>query len=217
MRIVLISASPRKEKSQTLVLAREVLRGCIGPDEPEIIHLSEYRLEFCQHCEKCHEKILQCPIRDDVYPILEKLLNADGIILATPNYIDQVTALLKALLDRSSHFIHCQRLIGKYIAGVVSSGSGRDKGVLDYLKHYSNVCGAQFAGGVSSAVPVGEAKKAEAFKLGESLKTAIREKKLFPDQAEVIDAGRKHFRQVMEKRKDEWREEYQYWKDKGWL
>ncbi|MDD5746451.1 MAG: flavodoxin family protein [Candidatus Omnitrophica bacterium] len=217
MKIVLIASSPRKEKSQTLVLAKEVLRGCAGPEEPEVIHLCDYRMEFCQHCEKCHEKILQCPIQDDVFPILDKLLKADGIILASPNYINQVTASLKTLFDRSTHFIHCQRLLGKYIAGVVSSGSGRDKEVLDYLKYYSHICGAQFVGGVDAAVPVSDAKKAGAFKLGTALKSAIQEKRAFPDQLKSIEAAKTHFKPVMEKRKDEWAEEYKYWKDKGWL
>jgi len=128
MKILLLSSSPHKEKSQTYLLAKEVLRGCGKTGiESEIIHLCDLKIEFCHHCEACHKKILSCPIRDDVRSILKKMLEAEGIILATPNYINQVTASMKAFFDRSSHFIHCKRLLGKYIAGVVSSGSGQDK------------------------------------------------------------------------------------------
>ena len=217
MKILLISSSPRKEKSQTLLLAKEVLRGCADSVESEIMHLSDYKIEFCQHCEKCHEKILQCPLKDDVHLILEKMLDAEGIILVSPNYINQVTASMKALFDRSSHFIHCKRLLGKYIAGVVSSGSGRDREVLDYIKYYSLTCGAQYAGGVSSNVPISDEKKEEAFNLGKSLSVVIKDKRLFPDQIKIIEAAKVHFKRIMEKRKDEWLEEYLYWKDKGWL
>jgi len=217
MKILLISSSPHKEKSQTFLLAKEVLRGCANSVESEIIHLFNLRIEFCRHCEKCHEKILLCPIKDDVHLILEKMLDAEGIILASPNYINQVTASMKALFDRSSHFIHCKRLLSKYIAGVVSSGSGRDREVLDYIKYYSNACGAQYAGGASSSVPISDEKKEEAFNLGKSLSTVIKDKRLFPDQIEIIEAAKMHFKRIVEKRKDEWLEEYRYWKDRGWL
>jgi multimeric flavodoxin WrbA len=217
MKILIISASPHKEKSQTLILAKEILKGCGDQAESEIIHLSDHSIGFCRHCEACHIRILKCPIKDDVNMILEKMLAADGIILASPNYINQVTAAMKALFDRSAHFIHCKRLLGKYIAGAVSSGSGRDKEVLDYIAYYGHTCGAQYAGGVSSVVPVGDGKKKEAFELGKALSSAIKAKKIFPDQIKTIEAAKAHFKTVMEKRKDEWLEEYQYWKAKGWL
>jgi len=70
-----------------------------------------------------------------VASILEKMLDAEGIILASPNYINQVTASMKALFDRSSHFIHCKRLLDKYVAGVVSSGSGQDTASLAIISY----------------------------------------------------------------------------------
>lgn len=97
MNLLVISSSPRKNKSQTFFL----LCDCI--------------IEFCKHCERCHTS-------------------------------------MKALFDRSCHFIHCKRLTGKYIAGIVSSGSGKDNPVINYMKHYALTCGAQFAGGISSKV-----------------------------------------------------------------
>ena len=217
MKILLISSSPHKERSQTFLLAKEVLRGYTDSAESEVVHLCDCRIEFCRHCEACHKKILHCPIKDGVWSILEKMLDAEGIILASPNYINQVTASMKALFDRSSHFIHCKRLLGKYIIGVVSSGSGQDKEVLDYIKHYSHTCGAQYAGGLSSRAPISDEKKEEAFNLGRSLTAAIKDKRLFPDQIKIIEAGKEHFKRIMEMRKDEWIEEYRYWENKGWL
>jgi multimeric flavodoxin WrbA len=145
------------------------------------------------------------------------MLEADGIILASPNYINQVTASMKALFDRSSHFIHCKRLLGKYIVGVVSSGSGHDKSVLDYIKYYSNTCGAQYAGGVSCRVPLNEDKKSEARKLGKSFQAALKDKKVWPEERKSIQAGQEHFKGIMTRRKDTWTDEYHYWQDKGWL
>lgn len=218
MKVLLISCSPHKEKGRTFVLAKEVLRGLAQEGvDTEVIHLDDLKMFFCRHCEACHRNILHCSAKDDVGLILKKMLEADGIILASPNYINQVTASMKALFDRSAHFIHCKRLLDKYIAGVVSSGSGQDKEVLDYLKFYAHTCGAQYSGGVSSAAHAVEAKKEEAFKLGEKLALDIKEKKAYPEQLEIIEKGRQHFRQIIEARKKEWEGEYRYWQDKGWL
>jgi len=217
MKILLISASPRKGKSQSFMLAKEVLKGLPGSAKVQTIHLCNYDIKFCQNLEKCHKKILHCPVKDDVHVLLKKMLDADGIILVSPNYINQVTASMKALLDRASHFIHCKRLMSKYIAGVVASGSGQDDAVLDYIKYYSHTCGAQYVGGVSSSRPVSDKTKKKAIELGKSLSTAIKTKRSFPDQIKIIKANMAHFKPIMEIRKNDWSGEYKYWKDKGWL
>jgi multimeric flavodoxin WrbA len=199
-------------------LAKDVLTGLLqeGADI-ETIHLYDFRVFFCKHCEQCHKKILHCPLPDDVHVILKKMLEADGIIFASPNYINQVTASMKALFDRSAHFIHCKRLLGKYIAGVVSSGSGQDKDVLEYIKYYAHTCGAQYSGGVSSARQAVEEKKEEAYQLGKKLAQDIMDRRIFTDQMKIVEAGKEHFKKIMQIRKDEWQEEYKYWQDKGWL
>lgn len=219
MRILLISSSPHKVKSQTFILAKEVLNGCSCYEgiDCEVMHLCGLKIEFCKHCEACHKKILSCPIKDDTHMILQKMIEADGIIIASPNYINQVTASMKALFERGSHFIHCKRLLDKYIVGVVSSGSGRDEDVLGYIKYYSNICGAQYAGGVSSVAAVSKQKLEEAFKLGKKLFLDIKEKKEFSGQKKDIERGRQYFKKIIEMRKNDWVEEYQYWQRKGWV
>ncbi|MFH2137277.1 MAG: flavodoxin family protein [Candidatus Omnitrophota bacterium] len=217
MKILLISSSPRKEKSQTLLLAKEALKGFSSSVKTEVIHLCDYDIEFCRHCEACHKKIMQCPIKDDVNMILEKILEAEGIIFASPNYINQITASMKALWDRAAHFIHCSRFLGKYVAAIVSSGSGQDQVVLDYIRYYSNTCGALYSGGVSSRVPLRKEKMEEALRLGKKLILDIQEKKEFPEQAKAIEAFKEHFKHVIQIRKDDWAEEYQYWLNKGWI
>jgi multimeric flavodoxin WrbA len=217
MHILLISSSPHKERSQTFLLAKEVLKGLPSSVKIEIIHLCDYKIEFCRHCESCHRKIMCCPINDDVHMILEKMLKAEGIIFASPNYINQITASMKALWDRAAHFIHCRRFLGKYVAGVVSSGSGQDKVVLDYIQYYANTCGALYTGGVSSGVPINKEKMDGALNLGNKLMLDIQENRVFPEQLKAIEEFRKHFKNVIEMRKDDWVEEYQYWLNKRWL
>ncbi len=218
MKILLISSSPRKEKSQTFLLAKEVLRGCGGKNtESKIVHLCDLKITFCRHCESCHRKILHCPIKDDVHVVIQKMLEADGIILASPNYINQVTGSMKTLFDRTSHFIHCKRLLDKYIVAVVTSGSGQDLEVLDYIKYYAHTCGTQYSGGVSSCAYKVRGKLEEASRLGKRLAADIEKKKVFPGQMRIIETDKEHFKKIIRLRKDDWKEEYYYWQQKGWL
>ena len=218
MKALLISTSPHKEKSNTFVLAQGVLNSLSDEGvDPEIIHLSEHHISFCQHCEECHKQILRCSIKDSIPLIMNKMLAADGIILASPNYINQVTASMKALFDRSSHFIHCQRLLGKYIVAVVTSGSGQDKDVLDYIKYYAHICGAQYSGDVSSAAYAVKQKGEDANQLGKKLAQDIKEKRIFADQMKIIETAKENFKRIIQLRKDAWKDEYRYWIAKGWL
>lgn len=217
MHILLVSSSPRKEKSQTFLLAKEAVKGFSGSVTTGILHLSDLKIGFCRHCESCHKRIMDCPVHDDVRMILEKMLEAEGLIFASPNYIDQVTASMKALWERAGHFIHCRRFLGKYVAGVVTSGGGQDTAVLDYIRYYANICAAQYAGGISSRAPINGQKAKEAFNLGNKLLSDIREKKDFPEQIKAIEEFKGHFKNIIQTRKDDWVEEYQYWLKKGWL
>ena len=81
MKVLLISSSPHKEKSSTFLLANEVLRGLKEEGIVcEALHLDDFRVFFCKHCEDCHKKILYCSLKDDVNMILQKMLSADGIV-----------------------------------------------------------------------------------------------------------------------------------------
>ena len=218
MKVLGISASPRKDKSNTLILLKEAFSG-IGKKgyQTELVHLCDLKIAFCRHCESCHKKMMDCPIKDDAHLLLKKMLENDGIIFASPVYINQITGYLKTFFDRSSHFIHCLRLLGKYTGAVATSGGGSQGMVLDYLEHFSTICGAQYVGGVCTAVPVTEEIREKAMKMGEFLAEAIKNKRVFPEQMKVIRSHRNYFGRIIEAHKEDWSGEYKYWKEMNWL
>jgi multimeric flavodoxin WrbA len=218
MKVLGISASPRRNRSNTLLLLKQALadtekRGL----QTEVVHLCDLKIEFCRHCETCHKRIMDCPIQDDANLLIGKILESEGIIFASPVYIDHITGYLKTFFDRSTHFIHCLRLLGKYTAAVATSGGGPHGMVLDYLKYFSLICGAQYVGGVSTRVPVAEEIKELAQKLGENLSAAMKSKKEFPGQMQEIQSRRRYFKKIIEAHKEEWSGEYHYWEEMGWL
>ncbi len=217
MKILAICGSPRGKNSQTKALAAEVLKAARAQGaDVDMVDLSEAQIEFCRACEACHQKP-GCVLHDDANTILANVLNADGLVLASPVYLNQVTAQLKTVLDRSSHFVHCMRLIGKYLAVVTTSGGGGGAQVQAYLKHYGNTVGAQCVGGVDARSPLKPADVAAATALGKALVTAIQTKQQYPDQIQKIELQKQYFRKLITLRKDDWPYEYQFWSNQDWL
>ena len=99
MKVLGISASPKGKESQTLRLVVGVLDGAeVEGAETELIDVCDYDLEFCTACGTCYAKG-ECIHTDDYGEIFGKILDADGIVLGSPNYIDSVTAQLKVLQE----------------------------------------------------------------------------------------------------------------------
>ena len=70
--------------------------------ETELITLAGKEIKPCDACRVCRQTG-KCHINDDLPPILEKMLEADGIILATPVYYGSASPQIKALIDRSGY------------------------------------------------------------------------------------------------------------------
>ena len=217
MKVLAICGSPRGSKSQTRILAEAVLVGAKTKGaEVECVDLGTAKLGFCRACEVCHQGP-DCALNDDGRQILHQMLRADAMVLATPVYLNQVTAQMKAILDRTSHFVHCLRLTGKYLAAVTTSGGGGGTDVAAYLKGYAVTVGAQFVGSVDARAPLHESNFVAARELGAMIVAAIQEKRSYPEQVRAIEAQRKRFGQIVAFHKDHWPYEYKYWQDKGWL
>ena len=217
MKILGICGSPRGNKSQTRAMLDALLAGAKAKGaEVECVDLGKVRIGFCQACEACH-KGPDCVLNDDGRLILQRMLEADGIVLASPVYLDHVTAQMKALLDRTSHFIHCLRLTGKYMAALTTSGGGGGEATMAFMKRYAVMVGAQFAGSVDARVPLKDADFESAKDLGVSLVRAISSKQTWPEQMEAIEAQQLRFRNLIAFHKDQWPYEYRYWHDKGWM
>jgi len=194
------------------VLATAKIRGA----NTELVDLSHAHIGFCQACETCHTGP-DCVLNDDGGTILQKILDADGVVLASPVYLNQVTAQMKALLDRTSHFVHCLRLLGKYAAGVTTSGGGGGADVHAFLRRYAVTVGMQWVGEVDARIPLKAADDAAAASLGEALVAAIEKHTVYPDQEQIIEEQKRHFSRIITYHRDQWPFEHSYWKEKGWL
>lgn len=100
-KVVLISASARiRGNSDTL--CDEFMRGATDSGHiAEKITLLHKNYKGCFGCGVCKTNGGTCIQKDDVPEILEKLKNADVIVLATPVYFYSMNGQLKLFLDRT--------------------------------------------------------------------------------------------------------------------
>jgi multimeric flavodoxin WrbA len=96
MNIMHISGSPRKKSNTDYLL--KYLQSLIGG---EFIKLTDYKIEPCIACWACIKSSV-CMIDDDMTKVLIPiLLKADVIVLGSPVYFNNVSAQLKAFMDRT--------------------------------------------------------------------------------------------------------------------
>jgi multimeric flavodoxin WrbA len=103
MKVVAFNGSPRKE-GNTATLIRHVLDELENEGiKTEIVQIGGKSIHGCIACGKCVEnKDRKCVIDNDIVnDCIEKMLQADGIILASPTYFADLTPELKALIDRA--------------------------------------------------------------------------------------------------------------------
>ena len=220
MKIVALCGSPRGSESATLRLTQELLNGAMAAGaDVELVDVTKINVAYCRGCGACHI-VGTCVLKDDFEDVREKLLACDGLVLASPNYFNSITAQLKTALDRLSGEIHCQEFLGKYGCAVATAGGPESDVVNDYLDEVLLRLGCSTVGsvGASPAMPGSMDKTLEeAQALGKELVKAIAEKREYPEQEPSHAAMLERFKMLIGFNKDVWRHEYEYFQGKGWL
>jgi len=100
-KVLIISGSPRKSGNSDL-LCDEFMRGAAeAGNEVEKIRVAEKKIGFCSACYYCRQSGGVCAKKDDMADILQKMIDADVIVLASPVYFYSIDAQMKALIDRT--------------------------------------------------------------------------------------------------------------------
>jgi len=88
------------------------------------ILLRDFDIEYCTGCDACHNNGGNCVINDDMQKIYPLLLEADVIVVGSPNYFKNVSALMKNFIDRTNAFVRVKprKLECKYAIGLCVGG-----------------------------------------------------------------------------------------------
>ena len=108
MKAIAINGSPRKGWNTDLVL-QEALKGAADAGaEVEMIHLYDLNFTGCRSCFACKRKGAEpakCFWKDDLSPVLDKILSADAVFFGTPIYFGEITSQMHALIERLSFIL----------------------------------------------------------------------------------------------------------------
>jgi multimeric flavodoxin WrbA len=134
-----VNGSPRPQGNTEILLQRVLEPLNAAGWETELIQIGGKKIRGCMACYKCFEqKNSRCAMDNDVLnPTLEKMLRADAIILGSPTYFSDVSAEMKALLDRSGFVARAndRAFKGKIGAAVVAVRRGGATHVYDTINH----------------------------------------------------------------------------------
>ena len=140
MKVIAFNGSARKD-GNTAILIKEVFNELEADRiETEMIQLAGKKIRGCIACGKCFEnKNQRCAVDNDfANECIEKMIEADGIILGSPTYFADVTTETKALIDRAGFVARAnsdmlQRKIGAAVVAVRRAGAIH---VFDSINHF---------------------------------------------------------------------------------
>jgi multimeric flavodoxin WrbA len=140
MKVVAFNGSARKD-GNTALLIGHVFRE-LGAEgiETELVQFAGKKIRGCIACYKCFaNKDRRCAVTNDVLnDCLEKMVEADGIILGSPTYFADVSAETKALIDRAGLVaIANDRMLARKVgAAVVAVRRAGSIHAFDTMNHF---------------------------------------------------------------------------------
>lgn len=143
-KVVALLTTRRKINTYNLLLqVKELLKK--HDVDVEILFMFDYKINQCIGCDTCILKG-NCVLNDDAKLIMDKISQADGVILASPVYLQQVSGNMKTFLDRTCCWFHRPVLTGKPLLAVSTTKGSGLKATLNYMQNVAKQWGAMNGG-----------------------------------------------------------------------
>lgn len=98
-KVLVISSSPRKGGNSDLLCDQFLAGAKAAGHEAEKVFLRDCKINYCLGCGVCNSTH-KCVQKDDMAALLDKMVRADVIVLATPVYFYSMDGQLKTFIDR---------------------------------------------------------------------------------------------------------------------
>jgi multimeric flavodoxin WrbA len=130
MKVIGINGSARRD-GNTAIMIRKVSEELEKEGiETELVQLAGHDIKGCTACGMCMKnKDEKCVIDDDIVnELIQKMSDADGIILGSPVYFSNITPQMKALIDRAGRVLRTndfmlKRKVGASVTAVRRAGA----------------------------------------------------------------------------------------------
>lgn len=175
-KVLILSGSPRKGGNSN-ILCDEFAKGAAeSGHEVEKICVAEKNIGYCRACYACKNSGI-CAIKDDMAELLQKIIDADVLVLASPVYFYSIDAQLKAVIDRTvARWLEVKNKEFYYIVTMADEATASADTTLACFRGYADcVDGAEekgviIAGGVYEKGTVKDTTAMkQAYKMGKNL------------------------------------------------
>jgi multimeric flavodoxin WrbA len=140
MKVIAINGSARSNGNTAILIGHVFSELEKVGIQTEMVQLAGIRIRGCMACFKCGENLdKKCAVKDDpINGYIEKMLLADGIILASPTYFTDVTSEMKALIDRTGMVakLNADMFRRKVGAAVIAVRRGGAVHAFDTINHF---------------------------------------------------------------------------------
>jgi multimeric flavodoxin WrbA len=100
-KVLILSASPRKGGNSDLLCDQFVRGAQEAGNQAEKIFLRNKKINYCTGCGACQSDGGKCVQKDDMAEVLDKMIAADVIVMATPVYFYTMNGQMKTMIDRT--------------------------------------------------------------------------------------------------------------------
>ena len=143
MKVVAFNGSPHKEGNTSLLIRHVFTELNREGIETESVQVGGETIRGCTACFKCFaNKDRRCAMNDDIAnACVEKMIEADGIIIGSPTYFAALTPETKALIDRCGMVTRANDDLLKRKAGaaVVAVRRAGAISVFDTINHFFTI------------------------------------------------------------------------------
>lgn len=128
MKILGINGSHRPGRGTAALLGAALEAAQERGAEVEQVELAKLDIGYCIGCNACLGNVA-CTLHDDMDGLYDTMREADGIILASPDYISSVTARMKTFMERTRPFHMVENVLKGKVGGMVATAGLDNCGV----------------------------------------------------------------------------------------
>ena len=141
-KVLILSASPRKGGNSDLLCDQFMLGAKEAGNQAEKIFLRDKRINYCTGCGACQGNGGKCVQKDDMAEVLDKMIAADVIVMATPVYFYTMNAQMKTLIDRTcSRYTEIRNMDFYFIVAAADSSKRAMERTLEGFRAFTSCLG----------------------------------------------------------------------------
>lgn len=138
-KVLILSGSPRKGGNSDILCEQFAKGAADAGNKTEVVRVADKNISPCMACYFCRGHQGECVIKDDMAEVLQKMIEADVIVLSSPVYFYSIDAQLKAVIDRTvARWLEIKNKEFYYIVTCADTDRGSAERTLECFRGYAD-------------------------------------------------------------------------------